>query len=42
MALALMQQNAQAVLDWATLNGLELNDKETKVMIFRQGTYSWV
>ena len=29
-----MQQNAQAVSDWATYNGLELNVKKTKVMIF--------
>ena len=29
-----MQQNAQAVFDCATDNGLELNFKKTKVMIF--------
>ena len=29
-----MQQNAQAVSDWAAHNGLELNVKKTKVMIF--------
>ena len=33
--LALMQQNARAVFDWATHNGIELNVKKTKVMIFR-------
>ena len=32
--IALMQQNAQAVFDWATLNGLELNVKKTKAIIF--------
>ena len=29
-----MQQNAQAVFDWATDNGLELNVKKTKAIIF--------
>ena len=29
-----MQQNAQAVFDLATHNGLELNVKKTKVTIF--------
>ena len=32
--IALMRQNAQAVSDWATHNGLELNFKKTKVMTF--------
>ena len=32
--ITLMQQNAQAVLDQATHNGLELNVKKTKFMIF--------
>ena len=31
--IAHMQYNAQAVADWATDNGLELNIKKTKVMI---------
>ena len=30
----LMQHNAQAVFDWATVNGLKLNVKKTKAMIF--------
>ena len=29
-----MQQNAQAVFDWASNNGIKLNVKKTKVMIF--------
>ena len=29
-----MQRNAQAVFDWATLNGLDLNVKKTKAIIF--------
>ena len=29
-----MQHNAQTVFDWAIVNGLELNIKKTKVMIF--------
>ena len=32
--IAHMQLNAQSVADWATENGLELNIKKTKVMIF--------
>ena len=32
--IAIMQQNAQAVFDWATENVLELNVRKTKTMIF--------
>ena len=32
--IACMQRNAQAVFDWATLDGLELNVKKTKAITF--------
>ena len=32
-AIARVQADAQAVSDWAQANGLELNEKKTKVMI---------
>ena len=32
--IAIKQSNAQAVFDWATANGLELNVRKTKAMIF--------
>ena len=32
--IAHMQLNAQAVADWASKNGLKLNIRKTKVMIF--------
>ena len=37
--IAHMQLNAQAVADWATENGLELNIKKTKVMVFSSLQY---
>ena len=32
-AIAKVQTDAQAVADWATANGLELNERKTKVII---------
>ena len=34
-----MQRDAQAVADWAELNGLELNFKKSKAMLVGNETY---